>query len=204
MYKVFINDRPIILTNQVINDDKHEMFLMDEVNLDYLIERVNKGTLHKAYILAKDAQKPIKKLKKKIKTVVAAGGFVKNDKGDILFIHRNGRWDLPKGKREIYETTEAAAIREVTEETGVNKLEIVKFLGKTYHVFKRNGSYRLKITHWYEMKTTFKGKPRPEPEEGIDEVVWIHPDKVEAVLENCYANIRELFDRVIHANKTNV
>ncbi|MDP2059829.1 MAG: NUDIX hydrolase, partial [Flavobacteriaceae bacterium] len=89
MYKVFINDRPIILTNQVINDDKHEMFLMDEVNLDYLIERVNKGTLHKAYILAKDAQKPIKKLKKKIKTVVAAGGFVKNDKGDILFIHRN-------------------------------------------------------------------------------------------------------------------
>lgn len=204
MYKVFINDRPIILTNQVINDKTHEMFLMDEVNLEYLIERVNKGTLHKAYILVKDEKKPIKKLKKKIKTVVAAGGFVKNVKGDILFIHRNGRWDLPKGKKESYETIESAAMREVTEETGVNKLEVVRFLGKTYHVFKRNGSYRLKITHWYEMKTNFRGKPKPEPEEGIDQVVWIHPEKVDPILENCYANIRELFDQVIHADKPTV
>jgi 8-oxo-dGTP pyrophosphatase MutT (NUDIX family) len=32
------------------------------------------------------------------KIIEAAGGIVKNEKGDILFIFRRGKWDLPKGK----------------------------------------------------------------------------------------------------------
>jgi 8-oxo-dGTP pyrophosphatase MutT (NUDIX family) len=32
------------------------------------------------------------------KQVDAAGGLVKNEKGEYLFIHRLGYWDLPKGK----------------------------------------------------------------------------------------------------------
>ncbi len=32
------------------------------------------------------------------KIIEAAGGFVKNEKGECLFIYRRGKWDLPKGK----------------------------------------------------------------------------------------------------------
>lgn len=48
--------------------------------------------------------------------------MVYNQKGEILFIKRNGRWDLPKGKAEKRETIEETAIREVEEETMVENL----------------------------------------------------------------------------------
>ena len=45
-------------------------------------------------------KKLLKEFKKKLKTIVAAGGIVKNDENQILFIFRKGKWDLPKGKIE--------------------------------------------------------------------------------------------------------
>jgi 8-oxo-dGTP pyrophosphatase MutT (NUDIX family) len=50
-------------------------------------------------------------------------------------------------------------MREVEEETGVNQLRITSKLQKTYHVFKRNGVFKLKITHWFEMQSDFEGIP---------------------------------------------
>ena len=43
--------------------------------------------------------------------VEAAGGVVVNDCGEWLMIHRNGRWDLPKGHLECGERIEACAAR---------------------------------------------------------------------------------------------
>ena len=51
--------------------------------------------------------------------IAAAGGLVKNERGEKLFIFRLGKWDLPKGKLSGKETAEEAAIREVKEETGL-------------------------------------------------------------------------------------
>ena len=51
--------------------------------------------------------------------VEAAGGVVVNGCGEWLMIHRNGRWDLPKGHLECGERIEECAAREVCEETGV-------------------------------------------------------------------------------------
>lgn len=89
---------------------------------------------------------------------------------------------------------EETAMREVEEETGVNGLSIVKKLCKTYHVFKRNGRYKLKVTTWYEMNSTFNGKTEGQAEEGIEKVEWIKPKKVSKLLENSYENIKLLFD----------
>ena len=52
-------------------------------------------------------------------TVKAAGGLVINKKGQILFIHRKGVWDLPKGKLDSGERLDNTAIRETSEETGI-------------------------------------------------------------------------------------
>ena len=52
--------------------------------------------------------------------IPAAGGVViRNEK--ILFIFRNGKWDLPKGKIDNGETAKEAAIREVAEECGIDR-----------------------------------------------------------------------------------
>ena len=52
--------------------------------------------------------------------VNAAGGLVRNGNGEFLMIHRNGKWDLPKGHQEEGERIEDTAVREVMEETGID------------------------------------------------------------------------------------
>ena len=112
----------------------------------------------------------------------------------IINNFRNGKWDLPKGGTEKNETIEETAMREVEEETGVAGLSIVKKLPKTYHVFKRNGRYKLKQTYWFEMKTDFDGTPQGQIEEGIEKVAWINPKDIPTILENSYENIKLLFE----------
>ena len=99
---------------------------------------------------------------------------------------------MPKGKTEKKETIEQTAIREVEEETGVKGLEIVKPLQITYHIFKRNGKYRIKVTYWFEMKTAYEGILEPQENEGITKVEWLSPKQVQQALENSYANIKIL------------
>ncbi len=67
--------------------------------------------------------------------VEAAGGLVANKEDKILFIHRLGKWDLPKGKLEKGEGVKEAAVREVEEETGITDLELLDFLQETYHIY---------------------------------------------------------------------
>jgi 8-oxo-dGTP pyrophosphatase MutT (NUDIX family) len=82
----------------------------------------------------------------------------------------------------------------VEEETGVTGLVITEKLQKTYHIFKRNGRYKLKITQWFEMRTKFEGIPRGQAEEGIEKVEWVHPDHIMSLMENSYENIKLLFE----------
>ena len=124
--------------------------------------------------------------------VVAGGGKVYNDNNEILFIYRNDKWDLPKGKIEGSESIERTALREVMEETGVAGLEITKPLETTYHIFKRNGNHRIKVTYWFEMKTSFRGVLYAQEEEGITKVAWLNHEQVTGALENSYANIKIL------------
>ncbi|MEK9830598.1 MAG: NUDIX hydrolase, partial [Schleiferiaceae bacterium] len=41
-----------------------------------------------------------------MKALTAAGGWVKNGRGEVLWIYRLGHWDLPKGKLESGENME--------------------------------------------------------------------------------------------------
>ena len=56
--------------------------------------------------------------------LTAAGGWVENGEGQVLWIHRLGQWDLPKGKWEPNESIEDCAMREVEEECGVAGLTL--------------------------------------------------------------------------------
>lgn len=192
MYKVFVNDKPIILTTQVEQETDFKNYLLNTVNLTKVIKELNTTSLKEVRLIHKNKDKLLKKFLKKLPNVVAGGGKVYNENSDILFIYRNGKWDLPKGKTEGKETIEETAIREVTEETGVNGLEIIKPLETTYHIFKRNGRHKIKVTFWFEMTSTFKGDLYAQIEEGITKVEWLNKIQIKEALENSYANIKVL------------
>ncbi|MFT5847523.1 MAG: 8-oxo-dGTP pyrophosphatase MutT (NUDIX family) [Psychroserpens sp.] len=192
MYHIFVNDKPIILTTKVEKEDGFKNFLLSTVNIGKVLRTLNSSDLKEVRLIGKKEHKLLKKFLKLLPNVVAGGGKVYNQKGAILFIYRNDKWDLPKGKAEKKETIEETSIREVEEETGVQGLEIIKPLDTTYHIFKRNGKHRIKVTYWFEMKTTFDGPLYPQEDEGITKVEWLSPEDSQKALENSYANIKLL------------
>ena len=194
MYKVFVNDKPLFLTNEIVKETDFQMFLLESIDIEQLIVKMFQSKITKAYLYYPDEKEILKKLKEKIPVQKAGGGLVYNKNGEVLFIFRNGKWDLPKGGTEKGEEIEYTALREVEEETGVSKLLIDRKLQKTYHIFKRNGKYKLKITHWFEMHTTFEGTPEPQAEEGIEKVAWLNPEQIKEALKNSYENIKLLFE----------
>jgi 8-oxo-dGTP pyrophosphatase MutT (NUDIX family) len=194
MYKVFVNDKPLFLTNEISKETDFQLFLLESIDIKQLIVKIFQNKIQKAYLYHPDEREIMKTLKTKIPVSKAGGGLVYNKKGEVLFIFRNGKWDLPKGGTNKGEEIEATAIREVEEETGVNQLRITEKLQKTYHVFKRNGIYKLKITHWFEMQTDFEGTPVGQLEEGIEKVTWMNPEQIKDALKNSYENIKLLFE----------
>jgi len=194
MYKVFVNDKPLFLTNEIIKETDFQFFLLDSIDMNQLIVKFFQNKMQKAFLYHPDENELLKKLKAKIPVQKAAGGLVYNTKGDILFIFRNGKWDLPKGGINKGESVEAAAMREVEEETGVQNLNIIEKMQKTYHIFHRNGEYRLKITQWYKMNTDFEGMLYGQEEEGITQVAWKSKVEVQEALKNSYKNIKFLFE----------
>ncbi|HQE33987.1 MAG TPA: NUDIX domain-containing protein [Flavobacterium alvei] len=194
MYKVFVNDKPLFLTNEISKETNFQLFLLESVDIVQLIVKIFQNKIQKAYLYYPDEKEIMKTLKSKIPVSKAGGGLVYNKKGEVLFIFRGGKWDLPKGGTEKGEEIEKTAMREVEEETGVNRLTITKKLQKTYHVFKRNGVYKLKITQWFEMQSDFDGIPVGQIEEGIEKAVWIKPNEIPEVLKKSYENIKLLFE----------
>ena len=193
MYKVFVNDKPLFLTNEIAKETDFQLFLLESVDIEQLIVKMFNNKIKKAYLYYPDEKEILKKVKEKIPVKKAGGGLVYNKKGEVLFIYRNGKWDLPKGGCDKGEEIEDCSIREVEEETGVRQLTITNRLQKTYHIFKRNGVYRLKITHWFEMKTDFDGELIPQANEGIEKVAWLNPEEIKVALQNSYENIKLLF-----------
>jgi len=202
MYKVFVNDIPIIVSTQKEIGENYTSFPLKTVRLKKVVKKIIKGKLVYVNLYHHDESKLLKLLLRKMRVVTAAGGMVVNQNKEILFIYRNSRWDLPKGKTEKNESIQSSAIREVEEETGVQGLEITRFINCTYHVFKRKGKLRLKETYWYEMYTEYDGELVPEVKEGIKKAKWKNLKKSQKALKKSYANIKMLFPEKFLAGKS--
>ncbi len=130
------------------------------------------------------------------KKIVAAGGLVINEKNEILFIFRRQHWDLPKGKLDEGETIEACAVREVQEETGLKKVEIISFLCKTYHEYfdKWINEDVIKESWWYLMKSDSSEILIPQTEEDIEKIIWVDESVVGFYLNSSYPSIKEVIN----------
>jgi 8-oxo-dGTP pyrophosphatase MutT (NUDIX family) len=124
--------------------------------------------------------------------ILAAGGMVINERREVLFMFRRGKWDLPKGKLDPGETLEACALREVEEETGVKQLELIKFLLVTEHLYPERGKSILKKSHWYLMISSSNQKLVPQTEEDISELRWIGEGDIHIVERNTYPAILDV------------
>ncbi|WP_299115159.1 NUDIX hydrolase [uncultured Winogradskyella sp.] len=192
MHTIYVGDKPIYLTTKVDKETDFKVFLLKSVDLAKVIRMLNRTNLQAVYLVGKKEEKLLKQFLKKLPNVIAGGGKVYNNDGKVLFIYRNDKWDLPKGKVEGKESIEETSIREVEEETGVDGLRITKPLQTTYHIFKRRGRYRIKITYWFEMKTDYSGELIPQEKEGITKVKWLGKKKIKKAMANSYANIKLL------------
>lgn len=137
-------------------------------------------------LFVEDIQKAISIFDKVI-TIEAAGGVVEFN-NNILLIKRLEKWDLPKGKIELGENVEHAAIREVHEECGIN-VEIKHFLCYTFHTYILKNMYIIKKTHWYSMTTKSIDNVKPQLEEDITEVRFVSKNDINVYLQNTYSNI---------------
>lgn len=121
--------------------------------------------------------------------VQAAGGAVVDEQGRLLAIRRLGMWDLPKGKVDKGEGIEAAALREVREECGLQELRIIEALPVTWHTYERKGRQHLKRTDWYLMQGTADEVLAPQLEEDITDVRWMTAAEVAAMKTETYPSL---------------
>ena len=191
-YKVYIFDKAITITDN-LNESSQNVYAFSSVNLDEIISKLQADTLSEVFLYHPRLDEAWQTFKKHFDVIEAAGGIVENDEHKYLFIYRNGKWDLPKGKMEAGEQPAETAIREVKEECGIQNIEIDHFLLDTYHLFNDNNKKRLKITHWFKMNEQEKSALIPQTEEGIERVEWIDVTDTTFPLENSYENIKLLF-----------
>lgn len=194
MYEIFVNDKSIILTNVRDNTNRIKYFPLKDISIEEIMCELRKKSVSKVYLYHPKQEKLLDHFKRKLNVIKAGGGLVYNSKGEMLFIKRKGKWDLPKGKKERGENVSVCALREVEEETGVKGLEITNFRAVTYHIFQQNGEFQLKETHWFDMYTDYKGELLPQIEEDIEKVKWKKAKKIKKTVRKSYKNIQKLFD----------
>ena len=102
-----------------------------------------------------------------------------------------GKWGLPKGHVEGGESPEQAAVREVGEETGLDRLELGPSLGTIDWYFRLKGDLVHKFCEYFLMASR-TGDARPGVDEGITECVWL-PVR-EAIETVAYDNAREVVE----------
>ncbi len=124
--------------------------------------------------------------------IKAAGGLVSNEENKYLFIFRNGKWDLPKGKLDKGENSRVAAIREVQEECGISVDSSGDKICNTYHIYEMNGARVLKKTSWYWMRADHQENLIPQAEEGITDARWLAAGDFMLVRQNTYPLIQDL------------
>jgi 8-oxo-dGTP pyrophosphatase MutT (NUDIX family) len=195
MYEVFINDKTVKFCNESKMANNYPNAMVAEVFSRKMLkenfsEFLKSGVFDiLVFRCGKNPEKYFEDFISLFWYLAAAGGVVRNQSNERLFIYRFGKWDLPKGKIEKGESPAEAAVREVIEETGLPNPELIAGLPSTYHIYEYKGKKVVKRTFWYSMKYNGTLQPVPQTEEGITEARWFKPEDYKTVQKNTYASL---------------
>ncbi|GBL36059.1 diadenosine hexaphosphate hydrolase [Filimonas sp.] len=202
MIKIILNNKRILLTEdyqaamkQFTMTNAYITFNLTRQKASDIVDILMISEIQDAIIVG-NIEKNLDTLKRSFRVITAGGGVVFNNRNELLFIYRRKKWDLPKGKLDRGESIEKCAVREVFEETGIRRPEIVRKLCNTYHLYLET-SVILKETVWYLMftETTWL---KPQREEGIKKAVWVHKNNIRYQLRNTYPSIIDIFEVLLN------
>ena len=203
MYKIFqenkalifpkIDDNALKFDAMFPESDRYEIDILCDFLQEWLADKEQTDT----FVHEVGENAVVEALKTTFRMAPAAGGIVVKD-GKIVSIVRNGIPDLPKGHIEKGESPENAALREVTEETGIGNLQIVKALPSSWHCYQVGEEWRLKRTYWYLMESGEAIQPKPQTEEGITEIKLIGNEDIEVFLKGTFRSISEILGKDLH------
>jgi len=145
---------------------------------------------------------------RKAELKLSAGGIVffsKNGNFNFLILEKdkgNGKteWLFPKGKIEKNESTSSAALREISEESGLpqNKLKIIKKIGQEKFFYKDKwdkGQLVYKIVEYFLVEYKGEQEPIPQKEEGFIKAIFLPADEVLNRLT--FKNSKNLFKKAL-------
>lgn len=198
--KVYFAEKPLFLCNRrdaEIDSLLHhpDTVLIEEISapaIHALLLEIKKEDFHAGVLLHEDFDHLKKNFFHYFTLVEAAGGLVRNEKDEALFIFRRGKWDLPKGKMESGEDPATCAAREIEEETGLKNLTLSEKIGETFHVYEEFGKTILKTTHWYSFTGSITDRLIPQTEEDIMEARWVKGREIPELMKNTYPSIRDV------------
>lgn len=198
MYKVFINNKPLILTSgkpvDFFSGPKNKIIEFSGIHqIEEAIDILYSETATEEVTLFSENEKKLWEIFcSNFIVLEAAGGMVFNERNELLMICRFEKWDLPKGKIEKGESPSSAAKREVCEETGVCDLEIISEDHATYHTYVHKRKHILKKTFWFKMKCKNFSSFKLQDEEGIKDAQWMNKEQLKEAMKNTYPSIAEL------------
>ena len=138
-------------------------------------------------------KRPAKGRNLKPRDEISAGGIVFRNEGAaplyLLIRDSYGNWGFPKGHLEQGEQPDAAAMREVSEETGLTRLELRAPVETIDWHFRFRGRLIHKVCHFYLMESA-DARTKPQRAEGITACRWARYDDAARMLS--YANAREV------------
>ncbi|GAC1305263.1 MAG: NUDIX domain-containing protein [Mucilaginibacter sp.] len=192
-YRIYINEKVILLTeSEPEGVERYEKIDAEIFDLKIVYYWASAHSSKLFYVSCSDAKAFLRTVTKSITLIEAAGGLVINENGEYLFIYRNSKWDIPKGKIETGEGIKEAAVREVEEECGIKISSLGDRICKTYHVYKYKGEVVLKKTYWFEMRCKGQKKLKPQKEEGITAARWFRKDHIAPIVKNTYPSIMDV------------
>ena len=123
-----------------------------------------------------------------------AGGVIyrKDDKKNIeilLIQDAKDRWTIPKGHIEEGETAKVTAEREIQEETGLQKMRVLNWLGKIHFRYRRQQSLVLMTTDIFLVEAQ-GDTDKIRPEEWMNGIKWFPVS--EALDKIAYEDIEKL------------
>ena len=199
MYRIFINDSVLILRSfeSILEvDESAEIQDYSCVScMSSALKKLQNGLCESLILQGDDVELMWQDLCSRYELIEAAGGVVVNSNAEVLWIRRNDKWDLPKGKVEPGEKVEDTAVREVEEECAVRGIDRGALLGLTYHTYSHKGKEILKKSYWYAMSCADDQDLKPQVEEGITEVIWADKQQHLTCMADTYTSIAELLKR---------